>query len=183
MKYLFILIFISPVIWGNELKNFRFESKTTFKYEVTQTLYHNSCQTTISGHRVSESVINPDCSDDYNLERSSEVKVSYNYEINALNDLGMKIQSDSFQFGLSFETKIYKDGDNEFVTAKPKISASYRGTFDLWGKTIYHKLALRYMRSDKFSKYDLSIFPALPLQDNRSEITRRVYYIGWHWKF
>lgn len=188
MKYIFyILLFISPVVWGNELHNFQFKDNTQTWIEGLQKSYsQNDCNTSTNLFGVTQKTsltLESTCNSDFFIQRSPEINFSYKYEIIKTNDFGMLMNYQSFSFGITFDTKTYDNGDQTFIVHRPKINASYKGMFNIGNYKIHHKITARWVNPKKLMNYDESIFPAIPLMDSRSEISSRVFYIGWHWKF
>lgn len=189
MKYIFyILLFISPVVWGNELIDFEFKDNTQLWIQDLQKSYsQNDCNTSnkfsLGINQRTSLTLESRCDSDFFTQRSPEINFSYKYEIIKTNDFGMLMNYQSFSFGLTFDTKTYENGDQTFIVHRPKINASYKGMFHFGKYKIHHKVTARWINPKKLMNYDADIFPALPLMESRSEISSRVFYIGWHWKF
>lgn len=188
MKYLLsILLFISPVVWGNELKDFEFKSNNEVWMEDLKNSYsQNDCNTYVNKLGITEQTsltLEATCDSGFFPEKSPEMSFSYKYVTVQKNDFGMVMNYQSFTFGLTFDTKTYQNGSESFVIRKPKINASYKGMFHIGKYPIHHKVTARWINPKKLMKFDDKIFPSRPLMDSRSEISSRVIYIGWHWKY
>lgn len=188
MKYLLIiLLFISPVVWGNELKDFRFQDHTDLWIQkIKQENSEYNCTSTkpiMSLSFSSNLVFEKDCTTSYFHSQTREFSIAYEYKVVDTDDFGMVMNYQSFTFGLTFDTKTYQNGSESFVIRKPKINASYKGMFHIGKHLIHHKITARWINPKKLMKFDDKIFPSRPLMDSRSEISSRVIYIGWHWKY
>ncbi len=188
MKYFIgILLFISPVVWGNELINFEFKDNTQLWIQDFKKSYsQNDCNVKKNKLGITEQTsltIESTCDSGFFKEKSPEISFSYKYETIQKNDFGMLMNYQSFSFGLTFDTKTYQNGDQKFVVHRPKINASYKGMFHFGKYKIHHKVTARWINPNKLMNFDENIFPALPLMDSRSELSSRVVYVGWHWKF
>lgn len=188
MKYFIgILLFISPIVWGNELVNFEFKDNSkTWVQNLEKNYIQDGCTVRKNILDISEKsifFIESTCDSGFFSKRSPQMSFSYKYETIQTNDFGMLMNYQSFSFGLTFDTKTYQNGDQEFVVHRPKINASYKGMFHFGKYKIHHKVTARWINPNKLMNFDENIFPALPLMDSRSELSSRVVYVGWHWKF